>query len=47
MITEKGRLYGDLTVACLADDHFMLFGSGVMQDAHSRFSQKPCPTGDA
>ncbi|NCV12745.1 MAG: FAD-dependent oxidoreductase, partial [Rhodobacteraceae bacterium] len=23
MITEKGRLYGDLTVACLADDHFM------------------------
>ena len=42
-ITEKGRLYGDLTVACLADDHFMLFGSGVMQDAHSRFFARTLP----
>ena len=37
MLTKKGRLYGDLTVACLGEDHFMLFGSGAMQDAHSRF----------
>ncbi len=37
MLTDKGRLYGDLTVACLADDHFMLFGSGVMQEAHRRW----------
>ena len=37
MLTEKGRLYGDLTVACLGDEDFMLFGSGAMQDAHSRF----------
>ncbi|MGC6517176.1 MAG: GcvT family protein [Candidatus Puniceispirillaceae bacterium] len=43
MITEKGRLYGDLTVACLADDHFMLFGSGAMQDAHARFFAKTLP----
>ena len=43
MLTEKGRLYGDLTVACLADDHFMLFGSGAMQDAHSRFFAKTLP----
>ena len=43
MLTEKGRLYGDLTVACLADDHFMLFGSGSMQDAHSRFFAKTLP----
>ena len=34
MLTEKGKLYGDLTVACLAEDHFMLFGSGAMQEAH-------------
>ena len=27
MLTEAGRLYGDLTVACLSEDHFMLFGS--------------------
>ncbi len=45
MLTEKGRLYGDLTVACLADDHFMLFGSGAMQDAHSRFFAKTLPEG--
>ena len=37
MLTERGRLYGDLTVACLGDEDFMLFGSGAMQDAHSRF----------
>ena len=39
----KGRLYGDLTVACLGEDHFMLFGSGSMQDAHSRFFAKTLP----
>ena len=44
MLTEKGRLYGDLTVACLGDEDFMLFGSGAMQDAHSRFSRVRCPT---
>ena len=43
MLTEKGRLYGDLTIACLDDDHFMLFGSGSMQDAHSRFFAKSLP----
>ena len=43
MLTEKGRLYGDLTIACLGDDHFMLFGSGSMQDAHGRFWAKTLP----
>ena len=43
MLTEKGRLCGDLTVACLAEDHFMLFGSGAMQDAHSRFFARTLP----
>ena len=43
MLTPKGRLYGDLTVACLDDDHFMLFGSGAMQDAHSRFFAQTLP----
>ena len=43
MLTPKGKLYGDLTVACLADDHFMLFGSGVMQDAHRRWFEKQLP----
>ena len=43
MLTEKGRLYGDLTVACLGEEDFMLFGSGAMQDAHSRFFARTLP----
>ena len=43
MLTDKGRLYGDLTVACLNEDHFMLFGSGAMQDAHSRWFARSLP----
>ena len=43
MLTDKGRLYGDLTVACYNDDHFMLFGSGAMQDAHSRWFARSLP----
>ncbi|MEM7195426.1 MAG: FAD-dependent oxidoreductase [Pseudomonadota bacterium] len=45
MLTAKGRLYGDLTVACLGDENFMLFGSGAMQDAHSRWFTRTLPTG--
>ena len=40
MLTHKGKLYGDLTVACLADDHFILFGSGAMQEAHRRWFEQ-------
>jgi len=43
MLTPKGKLYGDLTVACLADDHFMLFGSGTMQEAHRRWFEADLP----
>ncbi len=43
MLTPKGKLYGDLTVACLADDHFMLFGSGAMQQAHRRWFEHDLP----
>ncbi|MEM7042476.1 MAG: FAD-dependent oxidoreductase [Pseudomonadota bacterium] len=42
-LTEKGKLYGDLTVACLAEDHFMLFGSGAMQEAHRRWFERDLP----
>ncbi|MEM7687061.1 MAG: FAD-dependent oxidoreductase, partial [Pseudomonadota bacterium] len=45
MLTDKGKLYGDLTVACLADDHFMLFGSGAMQEAHRRWFEQRIGTG--
>ncbi|MEO1776057.1 MAG: FAD-dependent oxidoreductase [Pseudomonadota bacterium] len=45
MLTEKGKLYGDLTVACLGPDSFMLFGSGAMQEAHSRWFEQRIGTG--
>ena len=37
MLTPKGKLYGDLTVSCLADDEFMIFGSGAAQEMHRRW----------
>ncbi len=43
MLTPKGKLYGDLTVGCLAQDHFMLFGSGAMQEAHRRWFERSLP----
>ncbi len=43
MLTPKGKLYGDLSVACLADDDFLLLGSGAMQDAHRRWFEARLP----
>mgnify|MGYP003674121256 CR=1 FL=1 len=43
MLTPKGKLYGDLTVACLGEERFMLFGSGAMQEAHRRWFEKDKP----
>ncbi|TDQ78959.1 dimethylglycine dehydrogenase [Dongia mobilis] len=43
MLTPKGKLYGDLTVACLGEEHFMLFGSGAMQEAHRRWFERMLP----
>jgi len=37
MLTRKGKLYGDLTVACLDDFEFMIFGSGAAQEMHRRW----------
>ncbi len=37
MLTHKGKLYGDLTIACLGDEEFMVFGSGVAQEMHRRW----------
>ena len=43
MLTPKGKLYGDLTVACLKEDKFMLFGSGAAQEMHRRWFEKFLP----
>ena len=43
MLTEKGKLYGDFTVACLGEEHFMLFGSGTAQTMHRRWFEMHLP----
>lgn len=37
MLSESGRLMGDLTVMRLAEDRFMIFGSGYLQNWHGRW----------
>jgi len=43
MLTPKGKLYGDLTVARLDDETIMLFGSGAAQEMHRRWFEKHLP----
>ena len=43
MLTSKGKLYGDLTIACMDDEYFILFGSGLMQEAHRRWFENKLP----
>ena len=40
MNTPKGKLYGDLTVGCLGDDNFYIFGSGAAQEMHRRWFER-------
>ncbi len=43
MLTPKGKLYGDLTIARIADDHFYLLGSGAAQEMHRRWIELNLP----
>ena len=43
MLTPKGRLVGDLTVASLSDDRLVVIGSGMMQNAHRRWFEAALP----
>ena len=43
MLTPRGRLYGDLTVSCLTEDHYLLLGSGPAQDMHRRWFESHAP----
>jgi len=40
MLLESGKLNGDLTVACIDDETYYLFGSGVAQNMHLRWFEK-------
>jgi len=37
MLGHNGKLMGDLTVACLSEDRFVLMGSGFLQSFHMRW----------
>ena len=37
MLTYKGKLYGDLSVACINENEFIVFGSGAVQEMHRRW----------
>jgi dimethylglycine dehydrogenase len=43
MLTPKGKLYGDLTVARLEKDRFHLFGSSAAQEMHRRWFERYLP----
>jgi len=43
MLTSKGKLYGDLTVACFNEEQFMIYGSGAAQEMHRRWFEKFLP----
>jgi dimethylglycine dehydrogenase len=43
LLTPKGKLYGDLTVARLGDERFLVFGSGAAQEMHRRWFELHLP----
>ena len=43
MLSKKGKLYGDLTVACMNEEKFMLYGSGAVQEMHKRWFENLLP----
>jgi dimethylglycine dehydrogenase len=46
MLNEAGRLVGDLSVSCLAEDRFMLVGSGFAETFHMRWYERQQPPPD-
>jgi dimethylglycine dehydrogenase len=46
MLNEQGRIIGDFSLACLAEDRFLMIGSGVAEIYHMRwFERHPPPAG--
>jgi dimethylglycine dehydrogenase len=43
MLSFSGRLMGDLTLACLGPERFMIFGSGVAEAFHMRWFESRLP----
>jgi len=45
MLNQAGRIVGDFSIACLAEDRFLVIGSGFAEEFHLRwfFSREPPP----
>ena len=45
LLNERGRVTGDLSIACLADDRYLIIGSGFAEEFYMRWfwRQRPSP----
>jgi dimethylglycine dehydrogenase len=46
MLNPAGRIVGDLSIACLADDRFLIVGSGFAEEFHLRWFSQAEPPAD-
>jgi dimethylglycine dehydrogenase len=46
MLSPAGRIMGDLSIACLADDRFLIVGSGFAEEFHLRWFWQANPPAD-
>lgn len=46
MLNPAGRIVGDLSIACLAEDRFLIFGSGFAEEFHMRWFWQSEPPAD-
>jgi len=46
MLSEAGRIIGDLSIACLAEDRYMIVGSGFAEEFHLRWFSASNPPAD-
>jgi dimethylglycine dehydrogenase len=46
MLNPAGRIMGDLSIACLADDRFLIVGSGFAEEFHLRWFWESQPPAD-
>jgi dimethylglycine dehydrogenase len=46
MLNEAGRIVGDLSIACLADDRYLIVGSGFAEEYHLRWFWAAAPPAD-
>jgi dimethylglycine dehydrogenase len=46
MLSERGRIIGDLSIACLADDRYLIIGSGFAEGFHLRWFWQSAPPAD-